>query len=253
MTSIVSMAHLTRSNEDERKKRENLAQWIRTNPIPDTELWMHLGLFINRQEMSRILFIHDLYKMILDVQGIIMEFGVRWGQQLALYSTFRGMYEPYNYTRKIVGFDTFEGFPDVHAKDGKSPNARKGAYSVSKDYVDYLTQILNYHEGESPIPHLKKFELIKGDARITVNKYIEDNPETIVAFACFDVDLYEPTLACLKAIKPRLVKGSVLWFDETNCPTFPGETLAIQEVLGLNNLKLRRSPHAGFASYVVIE
>jgi hypothetical protein len=253
MASMVSMAHLTRTSEDERKRRETLAKWLRTNPIPDSELWMHLGLFINRQEMSRLLFIHDLYRMIIDVQGIVMEFGVRWGQHLALYSTFRGMYEPYNYTRKIVGFDTFEGFPDVHAKDGASPNVRKGAYSVSEGYEGYLEEILRYHESESPIPHLRKFELIKGDARVTVPKYLEEHPETVISLACFDIDLYEPTLACLKAILPRLVKGSVLWFDETNCPTFPGETLAVQEVLGLNNLKLCRSPHGGFASYVVWE
>lgn len=42
-----------------------------------------------------------------------MEFGVRWGQNLALFESFRGIYEPYNYNRKIVGFDelNYNKFP----------------------------------------------------------------------------------------------------------------------------------------------
>jgi hypothetical protein len=68
---------------------------------------------------------HDLYKKILDLQGIICEFGVFWGNNLALLETFRGMYEPYNYARKIVGFDTFAGFPHTHEKDGKSEIVKK--------------------------------------------------------------------------------------------------------------------------------
>src|SRR4051812_27502689 len=56
------------------------------------------------------------------------------GQNLALMETFRGIYEPFNHNRKIIGFDTFEGFPAIHEKDGKSEVAKAGAYSVTKDY-----------------------------------------------------------------------------------------------------------------------
>jgi hypothetical protein len=252
-SETLSESRHTRTSDTERNRRVQMAQWMRNSPIPDTEIWSHMGLYLNRQELSRIFYIHDLYKMILDVQGVVMEFGVRWGQQMALYASFRGMYEPFNYTRKIIGFDTFEGFPEVHAHDGTGKLARKGAFTVSDKHEEHLAEILAYHEAESPIPHLKKFELVKGDVRQTVPQYLKQHPETVIAFACFDLDLYEPTLKTLQAIKPHLVKGSVIWFDETNCPDFPGETRAVQEFFGLNNLRLRRSPHAGFASYVVVE
>jgi len=61
---------------------------------------------------------HELYQNIINVHGNIVEFGTRWGTNLALFESFRGMYEPYNYTRKIVGFDTFEGFSGIDGKDG---------------------------------------------------------------------------------------------------------------------------------------
>src|SRR5687768_7533069 len=103
-SETLSESRHTRTSDTERNRRVQMAQWMRNSPIPDTEIWSHMGLYLNRQELSRIFYIHDLYKMILDVQGVVMEFGVRWGQQMALYASFRGMYEPFNYTRKIIGF-----------------------------------------------------------------------------------------------------------------------------------------------------
>jgi hypothetical protein len=47
------------------------------------------------------------------------------------------------------------------------------------------------------------------------------------------------------------VKGSVLVFDELNHPHWPGETTAVNEVLGLNNLKLHRFPYHTYGSFAV--
>ena len=53
-------------------------------------------------------------------------------------------------------FDTFEGFPSVADKDGKDEIASVGAYSTTKGYENYLDKVLQYHERESPISHIKK-------------------------------------------------------------------------------------------------
>jgi hypothetical protein len=213
----------------------------------------NIGLYLKRQNLSRILMMHDMYKKILDLQGIVCEFGVLWGQNLALFESFRGIYEPYNYTRKIVGFDTFEGFPHVDEKDGKSDIAKKGSYSVTKEYENYLGEVLNYHENQSPISHIKKYELIKGDATKTIKTFLGKNPEIIIAFAYFDFDLYEPTKICLEAIMPHLTKGAVIGFDELNSRRFPGETLAFNEVFGINKYKIYRDRRNTLLSYIVFE
>lgn len=239
------------SNIEEIKKREIFLENFKNTPISDSELLQNLGLFMNRQSLSKVLFMNELYQKIINVNGIIMEFGVRWGQNLSLFSSFRGMYEPYNYTRKIVGFDTFEGFPSIHKNDGEKEFMKKGAYSVSENYENYLEQILSYHESESPISHKKKFELIKGDATKTIKDYLKQNPQTIISFAYFDFDIYEPTKVCLEAILPHLTKGSIIAFDELNDPNFPGETIAFQEVLGSINYEIKRSPLNPLISYII--
>jgi len=241
------------SSKEEMATRSEFLELYKNSPIPEEEVLQNLGLFLKRQHLSRILMLNDMYKKIVNVHGIICEFGVRWGNSLALYESFRGMYEPYNYNRKIVGFDTFEGFPSVHEKDGNSSIMKKGAYATTKGYENYLEEILTHHELESPISHKKKFELVKGDATVTIKQYLKDHPETIIAFAYFDFDIYEPTKVCLEAIKPHLTKGAIIGFDEINFPDFPGETLAFDEVLGINNYRIHRDVNNPIPSYIIYE
>ncbi|HTX47082.1 MAG TPA: hypothetical protein VMD48_12405 [Solirubrobacteraceae bacterium] len=223
------------------------------SPIPANEQLDNLGLFINRQTLSRMLFMHELYLQVLDVPGVVFDLGTRWGQNLALFGSFRGMYEPFNYPRKVVGFDTFEGFPSIDSRDGEAEVVTPGSLSVTPGYESYLAAVLDYHERESPISHIPKYEIVKGDVTATVPEWLRTHPETVIALAYFDLDLYEPTRECLEAIRPRLTRGSVIGFDELNHPEFPGETAAVMEVFGLDHVRLRRSRLNTFPCYMVVE
>jgi hypothetical protein len=242
---------LSSSSERELNDKRSFMELFKHSPIPDSQILNNLGLFMNRQSLSRIIAMHDLYKKILDIHGIICEFGVFWGQNLSLFESFRGIYEPYNHNRKIVGFDSFEGFVSLDKKDGSSDIMKKGSYATSTGYETILADIMDFHESNSPISHIKKYELVKGDASVTVKEYLDKNPETIIAFAYFDMDVYKPTKECLKAILPHLSKGAVIGFDELNHHEFPGETLAFQEVLGINNYTVHHVANNPLMSYIV--
>ncbi|MBW2334260.1 MAG: crotonobetainyl-CoA--carnitine CoA-transferase [Deltaproteobacteria bacterium] len=245
--------NITYEHNDEKTVRREFLRLFKSCPIPDDELLSNLGLFLNSKNLARILFMQHLYTQIADMPGIIIEFGTRWGQNLSLFSAMRGIYDTFHRHRKIVGFDTFEGFPSIHEKDGTSNLMKEGTLSVSKDYAEYLRNIIDCQEKDNPLSHIKKHEVIQGDAVIEFEKYLKDHPETIVALAYFDFDIYEPTKKCLELIKPHLTKGSVLGFDELNDPDSPGETVALAEVFGLNNVRLRRFRYTSRVSYFVIE
>lgn len=209
----------------------------------------HSLVTLKRMALSRIIYYYELYQKIIEVPGVICEFGVQWGATLALLQNLRGMYEPYNVSRKIFGFDTFEGFSVVDGKDGGL--AKVGDYKSLPGYEKVLEEILSIHEGFSPVSHIKRYQLIKGDASHTIDAWLEDNPHAIVSMAIFDMDVYKPTKDVLEKILPRLTKGSLLVFDELSCQHFPGEAIAVQEVLGLNNLSLKRHPHQSYCSWAV--
>ncbi len=95
---------------------------------------------------------------------------------------------------------------------------------------------------------------VRGDATQTLQAYLAEHPETIVALAYFDFDIYEPTRVCLELVRERLTKGSILAFDELNCTDFPGETVAVREVLGLDRYAIQRLPYGpGMPCFLVVE
>jgi len=243
----------TYSSDSELNTRLDFAEHFKNSPIPTDQILSNMGLFLNSKSLSRLLFMDHLYKQIVDVMGVVMEFGTRWGPNLGQFAALRGIYEPFNRHRKIIGFDTFAGFPKIDSKDGNSDMMEVGHLTVPDGYKEFLEKTLEFQEKDNPLSHIRKFELCAGDATKTLPKYLSDNTETIIALAYFDFDVYEPTRKCLELIKPRLVKGSVIGFDELNDPDSPGETLALMEVFGLNNIKLRRYRFASRTSYFVVE
>src|SRR4051812_15348703 len=56
-----------RPSTQEQQARESALELFRSAPIPDAELLSNLGLFLNRPTLTRILFMHELYRQILDV------------------------------------------------------------------------------------------------------------------------------------------------------------------------------------------
>jgi hypothetical protein len=241
------------SSLSEKSVNEQLFASFRENPLPDDEVLHNLGLFLSSKDLARLLFFYKIYEQIVHSHGVIVEFGVRWGQTLSLMAALRGIFEPFNRHRKIIGFDTFEGFKGLNKKDGSTCKCRNGSFSVPAGYEQYLENIISLQERLNPLSHLKKFELVKGNATRTVPAYFKRHPETIVSLAIFDFDIYAPTKAALAAVKPHLCKGSILVFDELCDDIFPGETIALKEVLGLNNVKIQRMPMASRLSYIQIK
>lgn len=231
----------TKSSPEKLKEREILYSLFQSRPMPDDQLLTSLGLYMRSSVLAKILFVNELYEHIVNIPGVIMEFGTWWGQNLVLFENLRAIYEPFNQNRRIIGFDTFKGYLQVSDKDVKGETIKEGGYTVSKGYQDYLNQILSYHEKNNILSNIKKHAIIAGDASVTLPKFFKDNPETIVALAYFDIALYEPTKKCLEALKPHLIRGSVIMFDELNSREYPGETVAFKEVFKATGFTLKRS------------
>ncbi len=232
---------------------QRLVKLLDRAPVPQTEILANLNLFMTRSELSRTLFMIEMYQKVLNTPGVILEFGTRWGRNLALWMTCRSLFEPLNLSRKIIGFDTFMGFPSVSDVDGQSEHIVEGHLSVTPQYAEYLEELLSVHQALSPQPHLQTYTIIKGDIIETLPAYFSDHPETIVSLAYFDVDLYEPTKRSLEVIKDRIAVGSVIGFDELNLEDYPGETIALKEVFGFTKYRLHRDPISGHRAYMIVE
>ncbi|MEU0336022.1 class I SAM-dependent methyltransferase [Streptomyces sp. NPDC006193] len=226
----------------EREARLRLTKLLTETPIPPEYLIDNLPVYLRRHQLADLLSMDALYRMLPEVPGVIMEFGVLHGRHLAAFTALRSIYEPYNSLRRIIGFDTFTGFPDIADVDRVSTSATVGRFAVPGNEVGHLREVLAAHELSEPFGHTRRTFVIQGDVRETVPRYLAENEETVIALAFFDLDLYRPTKELLETIRPHLTKGSILAFDELAHPKWPGETTALREVLGLDYGRLRQVP-----------
>jgi hypothetical protein len=211
--------------------------------------------YVSRQSITKFLARNDIFKKQLAINGSIVEIGVHRGASLMTWAHLSSIYEPVNYLRKVIGFDTFEGFPSISEKDksGNSEHLKPGGFKTDENTIDDLNQSINLYDINRLMDHIPKVELVKGDATQTIPEYLENNPHLIVSLLHLDADLYEPTLCALEYLVPRMPKGSIIAFDELNMKLFPGETLALLESIGVRNIQLERFSYATSLSYAVLD
>src|SRR5690625_1654997 len=97
------------------------------------------------KDVAHILALSEIYRMVCETPGCVMEFGTRWGRNISLFQSLRELYEPGNAFRAIVGFDSFAGFVEVSEEDGRidSDQPAIGDFSVSYGYAQSLQRMLD--------------------------------------------------------------------------------------------------------------
>lgn len=233
---------------------EAMERLFETDSIPLVERIEAFPKYASRQSIAKFLTKYELFKKILHVNGSIVECGVLHGGGVLTWAKLSSIFEPSNHLRKVIGFDTFEGFPDVAPEDtmtGAFSDLKRSGLTGSK--FDHVQEAVRVYDLNRPISHIPKVELVRGDLNETASYYLKDNPHLVVSMLYLDVDLYAPTKAAIELFRPRMPKGAILVFDELNAKIFPGETIAVAETIGLPNLRIERFPFDSYVSYAVLE
>ena len=208
--------------------------------------------YVRRQHLKRFLAMYEVMKLVLPVKGSIVECGVYRGFGLMSWAKLSTILEPENLTRRVYGFDTFEGFPAVSQQDaGRQAAPTRG--DLHADSYDELEKLIKEYDADRFLGHLPKVELVRGDIAQTVPAFLAAHPHLVVSLLFLDCDLYESTKVALEHFLSRMPKGAVLAFDELDNPQWPGETVAAMEAVGLRALRLQRLEWDPYIAYAVLE
>jgi hypothetical protein len=118
------------------------------------------------------------------LSGEWCEFGVFRGESLRFIAA--------RTTATVHGFDTFEGLPATWGL------LDRGAFSTQGQRPDVPANV---------VLHVGLFDA-------TVPPYVQATGPGPIAFVHVDCDLYDSAVTVLRQIRPRLVPGSILVFDE---------------------------------------
>lgn len=249
-TALPRGTHGARHNSKDKNAYALAETSFESSRIPLIDKLESFPRFATKRSLARFLVKHEIFKKILHTPGVIVECGVFNGAGLFTWAQLSNIYEPVNYTRKVVGFDTFSGFPDVNRKIDNAGNAKSKAGDLKGAGLGELQQSVQKLNEERHLSHIETVQLVPGDFLETGPAYIKANPHTVVSLLYLDFDLFEPTKAALTLLVPRMPKGAIIAFDELNCESFPGETQAVLETIGLGAHQMGRFPIDPWITYM---
>lgn len=236
----------------ERQVGKSLENLFVTSPDTIETKLENFPKYVRRQNLKRFLAMYEILKMVLRIKGSIVECGVFRGFSLMSWAKISSILEPENLTRRIYGFDSFNGFPSVAEMD-RSPAGDAATGDFQGSNYDELQELIRIYDQDRFLGHISKVQLIKGDAAQSIPDFVRENSHLLVSLLFLDMDLYEPTKVALEHFLPRMPKGAVLAFDELDNPIWPGETMALLEKLNVNHLKIQRLEWDPYIGYVVLE
>ena len=148
----------------------------------------------------------------------------------------------------VVGFDSFEGFPEPVAQDALPdgtfhPRARKGSFGDTS-YDGLRARI-------ATLALTGRVTLVKGYFESTLEAWSDRK----FAIAHIDCDLYRSYLTCLEFFYDRIIPGGYIVFDEYDfsAAVYPGAKRAIDEFFSGKPETVDRFPEAKNPRYFAIK
>jgi hypothetical protein len=249
----MSLAEEKRKSKTDAEYHSRLEEFFSRSIGSNVEKLNNFTKYVPRQTLTRFLSKYEIFKLVLPIQGSIIECGVYMGGGLMTWALLSSILEPVNHQRKIIGFDTFSGIPKLSDEDRTSVSARCKEGELAVDSYADLKQCIEVFDQNRSLSHIAKVELVKGDIEETVPSFLEHNPQTVVSLLYLDAGVYKPTVIALQNFRPRVPKGGCIVFDELNSDLWHGETIAVMKEVGISNLRIRRFPFDSFLSYAIIE
>ena len=247
------MVEWTRQTQSEHKNMDEYEELFHNTQSSTLSKLENFAKHVRRQRVSRFLAHYEIYKQIINIHGSVLDLGSNAGQSLFTWAQISSILEPVNHFRRIIGFDTFEGFPNVEKEDFMSENPserlKEGSYSFPD--LDSIHAAIKAFDNNRSLGHIPKIDVVKGNVEETLPEYLEKNKHLIVSLLHLDMDIYKPTKIALETVYPRMPKGAIIVFDEIGEEAYPGETVALIDTLGIGNLKIQRFPWTTGLSYAI--
>ena len=217
---------------------------VKEHDIPLRDIVESPAIYSRRINLTRLIAHYELYRMVKDMPGSIVECGIFQGNSFFAFSKFLEIFHPGDRIRHVIGFDSFQGLQDFDDQDGPMyPHRSKqeGGWSAA-EFKEAFYKMLAITQADPFVPGSARSHVIEGDILQTVPKYISDNPGLRISLLHLDVDIYKPTLCALEHFYPRVVTGGLVVLDEYAMMEWGGESSALEEYFRGRPPKMQKFP-----------
>lgn len=229
-------------SEKDREFWQRLAALNDRYPHSALHDWTHWPVYTKRILMIRYLAHYELFRKTIDLPGSIVELGVSRGVSFFSFHKFLEIFCPTDTSKKVYGFDSFEGVTDFQPKDGvltsiAESDKKSGGWSAG-DVEGEIVELCSLFNADNILAK-ERSRLIKGRVQDTLVPFLNATPGLRINLLHFDLDLYEPTIYALEKLWDLVVPGGVIVFDEYAVPPWAGEATAFDEFRKTRNLDVK--------------
>lgn len=210
--------------------------------ISKQEICRNFQIYVRRVALKRFLAHYELFRMVVDLPGDIVELGVYRGASLMSWANFLEIRNMGDRQKQVFGFENFSGFTEVGEKDGGTNDCVEkvvGGFDGGA-FESMLGDAISIFDSDRFIPYKPRVKLVKGDIEKTVPSFVQENPGLRISLLHFDCDMYKPTKIGLEHFWPLVVPGGVVLFDEYGIRPWEGESRAVDEFFSSQKVKIRR-------------
>lgn len=201
-----------------------------------SEIAQAFPAYIRRINITRFLAYYELFKQIQFVPGWIVECGIYRGFSYFALGKFLEIFCMGDKTRKLLGFDNFRGFTELHDEDGAEDRAvtRHVGGTNPSSFREEFFQLLSLNNQDCFAPWSERMLVVEGDVQETIPEYCREHPGLRISMLHIDIDIYEPVSTALEHLYPKVVPGGIVVLDEYAHQDWPGESKALQNAFVKN-------------------
>jgi len=227
---------------DDKPEREAIElRGLTSGSVWDYENGYHW--FSPPSRIGKMLAHYELYKMIVDLPGDVVELGVFKANSLIRFATYRRVLENED-SRVIRGFDMFGSFP----RSGVGLDAdRSFIDGFEREAGDGLTA----DEARAVLARkgFANIDIRPGDVFETLPAFLEEKPAARIALLHLDMDVREPTQFALDTLYDRVVPGGLVVFDDFTAVA--GATEVAEQFVAARCLRLEKLPFYSVPAFFV--
>ncbi len=219
---------------------QRLETLIEASGRPFREVAEAFPAYIRRYNLTRFLAYYELFRMIKDTPGYIVECGIYRGFSLFSLGKFLEIFSMGDKSRKVIGFDNFQGFTEIQSEDGPAlefASKDVGGWSAG-GFREEFFELLDIFHQDAFAPWAKRIWIVEGNVEETIPKYVAENPGLRISLLHLDIDLYQPTSVALEHFYDLVVPGGVVVLDEYALIAWPGESKALEDFFAKRNQKM---------------
>ncbi len=189
---------------------------------PIREVIFNYPVFVGQVNIARMLYFYELYKIVMNLSGDIIEIGTYKGASFMFWAKLVKLFENNN-TTKVYGCDWFQGMSPGEKDDIRN----KGMYQADYDTLKKLVRL----QGLDNLALLEKL-----DATTELEPFLNERPWLRFKLVFVDCGIEDVLDSSLKLLWPRLVYGGVFIVDHFGLSVSPTESDIFQKYVGRHKI-----------------